>query len=258
MRIFFIVDETSVFLPKWLDDSIQILGQTHEIVGITALISKHQTWESHIKSQLIHFPLLSLMKLFIFGIKISVGRILFSLGFKHTPHTITQVAQKHAIKTLNTTNVNDSTYLLRLKSLHPDIVVSSCSQIFKSKLLELPKVGCINRHSSLLPSYGGVLPVFWALLNNEKCIGVTIHWMSKEIDTGKIIYQEKIEVTKNNSLFDLYKKSYSISVHALSQAIDIISKKRKYVYIKKIHKSYFSFPTRMQINQFLQSERKFI
>ena len=64
-------------------------------------------------------------------------------------------------------------------------------KFLRKKILDAPKYGCINYHTALLPKYRGRQPLFWALLNNEKTTGITIHKMDEFIDKGELIIQKK-------------------------------------------------------------------
>ena len=65
-----------------------------------------------------------------------------------------------------------------------NIIISSNSLIFKKELLSIPKICTINRHSALLPSYGGLLPVFQSFIHGEKFTGVSIHYMNNKIENN--------------------------------------------------------------------------
>ena len=62
----------------------------------------------------------------------------------------------------------------------------------------------INRHTSLLPSYKGIYPIFWCMLNDEKFVGVTVHTMTSKIDEGTILTQQKIPKKKQNTFCGMF------------------------------------------------------
>lgn len=87
--------------------------------------------------------------------------------------------------------VRDDTFLAELRALAPDlIVVVAFGQILPPALLNLPLLGCVNVHASLLPRLRGAAPIQRAILNGEKVTGVTTMYMAPTLDTGDIIYQE--------------------------------------------------------------------
>lgn len=259
MRIFFIVDETYFFLPQWADRVISGLDKEDKVVGITPLITKDKpTFYNQVEKNIFKFPSLSIAMLVYRTGLIILNKFLFDLGLISKPKSIVQVAKKYKIKIVKTLDINSKTYLKNLKNLKPDLIISSCSQIFQDRLLSLPKVTCINRHSALLPSYKGVFPVFWAMLKGERIIGASVHYMTKDIDSGKVIYQIPIKVAQKDTLFILYEKAYQVSVDATLQAIQALKGKQKPRIIKGLRGSYFSFPTQKDWQLFFKKNYRFI
>ena len=92
-------------------------------------------------------------------------------------------------------SVNSEDFLNHLRELAPDlIVVVSFGQILKEDLLELPRLGCLNVHASLLPAYRGASPIVSAILNGEIQTGVTFMRMDKGLDTGPVYQQFELEI----------------------------------------------------------------
>ena len=111
---------------------------------------------------------------------------------------------RHDIPFRKENDVNGRKLLERLKSSELDVIVSfSAPTIFKSELLNLPRYGCINLHCSLLPSYSGVLPSFWVLLNDEKKAGLSVHIMDSKIDNGAVLGQEEVDISSMDNMFDV-------------------------------------------------------
>lgn len=101
-------------------------------------------------------------------------------------------------------DVNCEAVLNRLREKELDVIVSfSAPTIFKTNLLSLPRYGCINLHCSALPSYAGVMPSFWVLLNDEKQAGMSVHLMDSKIDNGSVLAQEVIDISHIDNMFDV-------------------------------------------------------
>ncbi|MDA7771918.1 formyltransferase family protein [Pseudomonadales bacterium] len=101
-------------------------------------------------------------------------------------------------------DVNCEAVLNRLRKKELDVIVSfSAPTIFKTDLLSLPRYGCINLHCSALPSYAGVMPSFWVLLNDEKQAGMSVHLMDSKIDNGSVLAQEVIDISHIDNMFDV-------------------------------------------------------
>jgi len=156
-------------------------------------------------------------------------------------------------------NVNEEGYLDKIRQFSPEVILSSNSLYFKRDLLSIPKY-CINRHSSLLPSYGGLWPVFQALRNGEEYVGVTVHLMTEKIDEGKPLTQKKIKITEHDTVDSLYQKCFRASANVCLEALDALSHPHSFSLESDatIKKSYFGFPTKEQWREFRANGKKFV
>lgn len=103
---------------------------------------------------------------------------------------------------LTTRNINDAEGLKFLAACAPDLLVSAFfNQRLHAPALALPKRGCLNIHPSLLPEAKGVDPVFQSLLHGVPALGVTVHFMTPELDAGRIMAQRSIEGHAGSSVF---------------------------------------------------------
>ena len=108
------------------------------------------------------------------------------------------------LRVLATRNINDAEALEFLSRCAPDILISAYfNQRVHAAALALPKFGCLNIHPSLLPDGKGVDPVFQYLLRGTPTLGVTVHFMSAELDAGRIVAQRSIETPAKSSVFAL-------------------------------------------------------
>lgn len=259
MKIFFIIDDTIFFLPCYFGGVLKKIEKKDEVIGVAILTSTSKnTIYSHIVKNLKNIPLIQLGKLFFKFSVLQVKKIFFLLKISAEPITISQVAEKFSLPLFLVENVNDPHFLAMLKKLRVELIISSCSGIFKEEILSIPTYGCINRHSGLLPSYGGLFPVFQALLNKEKQIGVTVHCMTEKIDSGRIICQRTISVAKSDTLFSLYDKSYRESIDATLEAILLLKKKIYGKTDRHIIPSYYSFPKDKDWKTFFNLKCRFI
>lgn len=122
-----------------------------------------------------------------------------------TPPPVKKLAIEHNIPVYQPAKVRDEEFIKKLLSLEPDlIVVVAFGQILSRQVLDIPKIGCINVHASLLPKYRGAAPVQWAIINGEKVTGVTTMWMDEGLDTGDIFLQESIEIKDDWTALELF------------------------------------------------------
>lgn len=155
-------------------------------------------------------------------------------------------------------SINHLDSLEKIKSYKPDLLVSILgSEIFKKNLINLTRYGCINLHSSLLPKYRGLMPTFWALKNKERFTGVSVFFVDEGIDSGQIIIQKKFRID-NISHFELIKKTKELGIKAIIEAIHKINKNNfQLIDNNDDNKTYFSFPTRKDVKQFIKAGNTF-
>jgi methionyl-tRNA formyltransferase len=105
------------------------------------------------------------------------------------------VALRHGVHVLQPRRVREADALESLRLLHPDVaVVVAYGQILPPTLLELPRLGCVNVHASLLPRYRGAAPIQWAIARGEGTTGVTTMQLDEGLDTGPILLQREVAI----------------------------------------------------------------
>lgn len=110
-----------------------------------------------------------------------------------------------------------------VKKLSPELIVTvAFGKILPPEILSLPPKGSINLHFSLLPSYRGPAPVFWAILKGEKETGVTVQQMTAEVDGGEIILQKKVPILPWDTRGSLEEKLSRVGAELLLEAIELI------------------------------------
>jgi len=109
--------------------------------------------------------------------------------------SIIQIAWQNQIPVWEVRSLSDAATYPTLVAYKPDIICVACfSQRIPRSILELPHLGCLNVHPSLLPTNRGPVPLFWTFRNGEHRTGVTIHFLEETMDTGDILAQEHIQV----------------------------------------------------------------
>jgi methionyl-tRNA formyltransferase len=117
-------------------------------------------------------------------------------------------------------DVNGAAFLKTLAALDLDVVVCFQQQIFRKDLLEIPKVGCLNVHTGILPGYRGMKPVFWMHSRREPELGVSIHAMSASLDVGPLIVQRRWKRRPNSSVLENQFWSYRCAAQCIVEAIE--------------------------------------
>lgn len=146
------------------------------------------------------------------------------VGRKHilTPPAVKVCAEKYNIPVYQPNSVRtDEAYDL-LCTINPDvIVVVAYGKILPERILDLPRLGCINGHGSILPKYRGAAPIQWAVINGEKVTGVTAMYMDKGIDTGDILDIRTTEIGEFETADSLFER---LSVITADLLIDTLKK----------------------------------
>ncbi|MFN1835357.1 methionyl-tRNA formyltransferase [Balneola sp. MJW-20] len=121
--------------------------------------------------------------------------------------------------------VNSEEFIEKAKSYDPDLFVSmSFNQIFRERIINLPKNDTINCHAGKLPFYRGRNVLNWALINDEEEFGITVHFVDEGIDTGDIILQKTFPITDDDTYGSLLETAYEECARLLYDAIKDIQK----------------------------------
>ena len=115
--------------------------------------------------------------------------------------SIATLAEKRGFPLLSAASVNSQEYIDRVKALRPEMIVSvAAPEIFKSPLLSVASIGCLNIHSGKIPEYRGMMPTFWQMLEQKPAVTVTVHEMVPKLDAGGVIGTFEFPLRKNDSL----------------------------------------------------------
>ncbi len=127
-------------------------------------------------------------------------------GQKLSESPVKKFALAHSIPVLQPEKLKNKEFLEILASYKADFQVVVAFRMLPKEVWAMPKLGTINLHGSLLPQYRGAAPINWAIINGERETGITTFFIEEEIDTGKIIYSEKIAIGLNETAGDLHDK----------------------------------------------------
>lgn len=159
---------------------------------------------------------------------------------------VKECALSHNIPVFQPQKVKSPDAVARLKEEKPDlIVVAAFGQILSQEVLDIPKYGCVNVHTSLLPKYRGAAPIQWAIINGETKTGVTIMQMDAGLDTGDILLQEETDILPDETGGSLTDKLAKLGGRLLVKALPmieagtlhpVVQRDRPTNYAKMLHK----------------------
>ncbi|MGX4659908.1 methionyl-tRNA formyltransferase [Clostridioides difficile] len=136
---------------------------------------------------------------------------------------VKELAIENNIPVYQPVKARDKEFIDKIKSLNPDvIVVVAFGQILPKGILEIPKLGCINVHVSLLPKYRGAAPINWVIINGEEKTGVTTMYMDEGLDTGDMILKTEVNLDENITAGELHDKMMNIGAETLKETLRLI------------------------------------
>jgi len=141
-------------------------------------------------------------------------------GLEPTAPPVKTLADSKELRVLQPENVNLQESLQELTQLEPElIIVVAYGAILRKPLLELPSIGCVNLHASLLPKLRGVAPINWAIIEGQRATGVTTIWMNEKVDAGEIIQQRYVPILPEETAGELEERLSVIGSELLSKTI---------------------------------------
>ena len=139
---------------------------------------------------------------------------------KLTPSPVKSLALERGLPVLQPERARTPAFIGELSALKPDlIVVAAYGQILPPAILDLPRYGCLNVHTSLLPKYRGAAPIQWAILNDEPETGVTIMRMDAGLDTGGILTQAVTPIAPEDNSQTLHDRLATMGAELLVKTI---------------------------------------
>lgn len=146
-------------------------------------------------------------------------------GNKLAPPPVKETAQAYHIPVWQPESLKDGAAEQILRELSPElIVVVAYGQILPKAVLDLPALGCVNVHGSLLPKYRGAAPIQWSVLNGDEFAGVTTMYMAQGLDTGDMILSKATLIGADETSGELYERLAGIGAQALSETVALIAK----------------------------------
>lgn len=145
-------------------------------------------------------------------------------GQKLVGSPVKEAAQKLGLHILQPTNLKNPEFQQELRDLKADLQIVVAFRMLPEAVWNMPPFGTFNLHASLLPNYRGAAPINWAIINGEKETGVTTFFLKHEIDTGSIIFQEKVGILAEDDLGAVYEKLMTIGAELVVKTVEAISK----------------------------------
>ncbi len=249
MNIAIFVSNSLFFKPEFLNAILPSLGE--EVKGIIAapVKGKKVSLYTHFKR---HYTMFGFMGSVRLAFKYLRKLVALSLGMLFgKPASIGQVARHFNVPLHVTGDIHSPETIDYIRSLRPDVIISSFAQIIRPSILSIPSIGILNKHSGILPKYRGIYPVFWAMLNGESEIGVTVHFMAKKVDAGPIVCEESIRVLPQDTFYTLFERAQDASADLMLRAVELIRNgERGRTMDSAAIKTSYSYPKKEDVKEF--------
>jgi methionyl-tRNA formyltransferase len=144
-------------------------------------------------------------------------------GMQLQQSAVKKYALEKELHILQPEKLKNPEFIEELQSLKADVQVVVAFRMLPEVVWNMPPMGTINVHASLLPNYRGAAPINWAIINGEKETGITTFKLQQEIDTGNILLQEKININENETAGELHDALKELGARLIVQTIEKIA-----------------------------------
>lgn len=142
-------------------------------------------------------------------------------GQKLVESPVKACALKHDLPILQPQKIKTPEFEAILEELNPDlIVVVAFGQILSKRILDIPRLGCINVHASILPKYRGAAPLHWSVIRGEEKTGVTTMFMDEGLDTGDMLLTAEMDITNETTTGDVHDTLQTMGADVLAETIE--------------------------------------
>ncbi|GHT31532.1 methionyl-tRNA formyltransferase [Bacteroidia bacterium] len=139
------------------------------------------------------------------------------------PSPVKQYAESAGLPVLQPEKLKDEYFLAQLKSLEADLQIVVAFRMLPEVVWDMPRLGTFNLHASLLPQYRGAAPINWAVINGDTETGATTFFLTREIDTGKIILQEHLPIADTDDAGIVHDALMQMGAGLVLQTVDLIA-----------------------------------
>jgi methionyl-tRNA formyltransferase len=140
-------------------------------------------------------------------------------GMKMNESAVKKYAVEHSLKVLQPEKLKSLEFLEELKSLNADLQIVVAFRMLPEAVWNMPRMGSVNLHGSLLPQYRGAAPINWSVINGENETGVTTFKLKHEIDTGDILLQESFPIGENETAGEVHERMKEIGAQVLVKTV---------------------------------------
>ena len=143
-------------------------------------------------------------------------------GYQLAPTPVKEKALQNNLEVYQPNSLKNEEVVAKIQELNPDIiVVVAYGKILPKAVLDIPRLGCINVHASLLPKYRGAGPIQWSVINGESQTGVTTMYMAEGLDTGDMILKSVTNISQDETAGELHDRLSVLGAECLEQTMQL-------------------------------------
>lgn len=139
---------------------------------------------------------------------------------------VKKFAVQHELKLFQPEKLRDEHFIQELKNLNADLFVVVAFRMLPEVVWNMPRLGTLNLHGSLLPQYRGAAPIQWAVMNGETETGCTTFRLKHEIDTGEVLGRHKMSIAPNETAGELYERMMHEGADLLVRTLDLLEEEK--------------------------------
>jgi len=143
-------------------------------------------------------------------------------GRQLSESAVKKYALENKLTILQPEKLKNPEFISELESLKADLQIVVAFRMLPEIVWNMPRLGTFNLHASLLPNYRGAAPLNWAVINGETETGITTFLLSHEIDTGQILFQEKVGIAENDTVGDLHDRMMELGAGLVIKTVDAL------------------------------------
>jgi len=144
-------------------------------------------------------------------------------GLKTAFSPVKEFALENNLRLIQPDNLLDTGFISEIKKQNPDLIIVVAFRILPKVVFNIPKLGTINLHASLLPRYRGAAPINWAIIKGETETGLTTFFINEKVDTGNVILQIKVPIEPFENYGSLYSKMSQEGAKLLLETVKKVS-----------------------------------
>ena len=140
------------------------------------------------------------------------------------PRSLETIGAMYGFPVLRVGSLNSSEAQELLRSLRPDLALAVGVRPLREETFRLPRLGTLNLHYGKIPQYRGIPPCFWELYEGSPTLGITVHWMSRQIDCGEVVARTELAILPTDDTVSLFQRALQVDGPLVVQALERISR----------------------------------